>query len=98
MLKAFFGLASERYDEEQILILNEEELINHFRNAEVKQMRKTYRFVTRSVSLTLSGLSTESGRLLAIQLISNQLKELIDHRQLIESNYLLCERFLINAY
>ena len=76
----------------QILCLNEEELINHFRNAEVNQMRKTHRFVTRSVSLTLSGLSTESGRLLAIQLISDQLKDLIDHRQLIESNYLLCER------
>lgn len=80
------------HDEEQILCLNEEELINHFRNAEVNQMRKTHRFVTRSVSLTLSGLSTESGRLLAIQLISDQLKDLIDHRQLIESNYLLCER------
>ena len=78
------------HDEEQILCLDEEELINQFQSAEVKQM--THRSMTHSVSLTLSGLSTESGRLLAIQLISNQLKDLIEHKQLIESNYLLCER------
>ena len=51
-------------------------------------------FVSHSTNLNLSGMTAESGRLIAIKLVYDQLKDIFEHKQLIESNYLLCERLL----
>ena len=44
------------------------------------------------VNLDLSGLSENSGRYIAIDIIKRRLKEIIDKKLLLENDYLLCER------
>lgn len=46
------------------------------------------------VNLDLSGLSDNSGRYIAIDVIKKQLKTIIDKKQLFESDFLLCERIV----
>lgn len=45
-----------------------------------------------SVNLSSYGFSEESGRSIALNLIKHTLKNLVNHRKLIESEFLLCER------
>ena len=49
-----------------------------------------------AVNLSSCGFSEESGRLIALNLIKNTLKDLVDHRKLKESEFLLCERVACN--
>ena len=49
-------------------------------------------FARYSVNLRLSGLSEDSGRKIAINLIKNRLNDIIEKKKLIEDKHLLCER------
>ncbi len=81
-------------DEKDVLCLSQEELQEQHRSAEARGLYQTHHFVSHSTNLVLSGMTTESGRLIAIKLIYDQLKEILEHKQLIESEYLLCERIV----
>lgn len=79
-------------DEEKVLCISQEDLKEQNRTAELRGLQKTHRFVSRSTNLVLSRMTTESGRLISIKLIYDQLNTMIEHRELIESKYLLGER------
>lgn len=52
---------------------------------------KTTRMVQRSTNLELSGLIGDSGRKIAIDIIKNNLKTILEKKSLPASNYILCE-------
>lgn len=72
--------------------INEQQCQEYYATFEKKALSSRRNFVSYGVNLRLSGLSEDSGRKIAINLIKNRLKELIEKKNLIESKYLLCER------
>ncbi|MCB5130982.1 hypothetical protein LGW84_02900 [Streptococcus mutans] len=52
---------------------------------------KTTRMVQHSTNLELSGLGGDSGRKIALDLIKSNLKDILENKSLIPSNYILCE-------
>lgn len=52
---------------------------------------KTTRMVPHSTNLELSGLIGDSGRKIALDLIKSNLKDILENKSLIPSNYILCE-------
>ncbi|HFI0684953.1 TPA: NACHT domain-containing NTPase [Streptococcus suis] len=52
---------------------------------------KTTRMIQRSINLELSGLVGDSGRKIALDLIKSNLKDILENKRLIPSNYILCE-------
>ncbi len=79
-------------NEEDVQSLTEQQLKDCYADFEKKSIIHRRNFFSYSINMELSGLSEESGRNIAIDLIKNRLKNLIDNRKLIESKYLLCER------
>ena len=55
-------------------------------------LKKTNRMIQRVINLETSGLVGDSGRKIAINIIKENLKSILDNRLLIESNFILCER------
>ncbi|CCC18946.1 MULTISPECIES: NACHT domain-containing protein [Streptococcus] len=52
---------------------------------------KTTRMVQHSTNLELSGLVGDSGRKIALDLIKSNLKDILENKSLVSSNYILCE-------
>ncbi|MDO8139588.1 NACHT domain-containing protein [Streptococcus mutans] len=52
---------------------------------------KTTRMIQRSTNLELSGLIGDSGRKIALNLIKKNLKDILENKNLVPSNYILCE-------
>lgn len=52
---------------------------------------KTTRMIQRGINLELSGLVGDSGRKIALDLIKSNLKDILENKRLIPSNYILCE-------
>ena len=78
--------------ENDVQCINEQQCQEYYATFEKKALSSRRNFVSYGVNLRLSGLSEDSGRKIAINLIKNRLKELIEKKNLIESKYLLCER------
>lgn len=78
--------------ENDVQCLTEQQLKDCYSDFEKKSIFHRRNFCSYGVNMELSGFCEESGRNIAIDLIKNRLKSLIDNRQLIESKYLLCER------
>lgn len=72
--------------------INEQQCQEYHAAFEKKALSSRRNFVSYGVNLRLSGLSEDSGRKIAINLIKNRLKTLIEKKNLIESKHLLCER------
>lgn len=72
--------------------INEQQCQEYHAAFEKKALSSRRNFVSYGVNLRLSGLSENSGRKIAINLIKNRLKTLIEKKNLIESKHLLCER------
>lgn len=72
--------------------INEQQCQEYHAAFEKKALSSRRNFVSYGVNLRLSGLSEDSGRKIAINLIKNRLKALIEKKNLIESKHLLCER------
>lgn len=78
--------------ENDVQCINEQQYQEYHAIFEKKALSSRRNCVSYGVNLRLSGLSEDSGRKIAINLIKNRLKELIEKKNLIESKYLLCER------
>lgn len=72
--------------------INEQQCREYHAVFEKKALSSRRNFVSYGVNLRLSGLSEDSGRKIAIDLIKKRLKALIEKKNLIESKHLLCER------
>lgn len=55
-------------------------------------LKKTKRMIQRVINLESSGLVGDSGRKIAINILKENLRSILDNRLLIESNFILCER------
>lgn len=79
-------------DESDVQCINEQQCSEYHTAFENKALFQRRNFVSHGVNLRLSGLSEDSGRKIAINLIKEGLKDLIEKKRLIESKHLLCER------
>lgn len=79
-------------DESDVQCINEQQCKEYHTAFEKKALFQRRNFVSYGVNLQLSGLSEDSGRKIAINLIKKRLKDLIEKKNLIESKHLLCER------
>jgi len=79
-------------DESDVQCINEQQCREYHTEFEKKALFQRRNFVSHGVNLRLSGLSEDSGRKIAINLIKEGLKDLIKKKKLIESKHLLCER------
>jgi hypothetical protein len=79
-------------DGSDVQCINEQQCKEYYTAFEKKALSQRRNFVSYGVNLRLSGLSEDSGRKIAINLIKERLKELIERKKLIESKHLLCER------
>lgn len=79
-------------DSPSIVCIESSELRTYREKSENKSIFHRRNLIFCSVNLSSYGFSEESGRSIAINLIKHTLKNLVDHRKLIESKYLLCER------
>ena len=96
ILSYWFEVVSKNEDTVQCISEEEFKKKNHI--AELRGLQKTHKFVSHFTNLVLSKMTIESGRLISIKLVYDQLKELIKHRELIENKYLLCERLYCLKY
>ena len=89
-LRYWFDFVSA--DESDVQCINEQQCKEYYATFERKALFQRRNFTSYYVNLQLSGLSEDSGRNIAINLIKKRLAELIEKKNLIESKYLLCER------
>lgn len=78
--------------EEEVVCLADGQLAEHHKDREHDAVIFRRKISSFYVNLELSGLRGDSGRKIATDRIKDELKEILDKRQLIESKYLLCER------
>lgn len=83
------------------LVPNEAQSVVYFESDELKARREEARqhafskkrsYTIHFVDLSSTGLPKDSGRKIALDEVKKSLKAIINSRELIESNYLLCER------
>lgn len=89
-LRYWFGFVSP--DECNVQCIKEQYCNDYHATFEKKALSQGRDFFSYGVNLELSGLSEDSGRKIAINLIKKRLVKLIEKKKLIESKYLLCER------
>lgn len=78
--------------EEEIICLADGQLVEHHKTREHDAVIYRRNISSFGINLELSGLHGDSGRKIATDRIKDELKDILDNRQLIESKYLLCER------
>ena len=78
--------------EAEIICLAENELAEHHMVRELDAVIHRRNISSFGINLELSGLHGDSGRKIAADRIKDELKDILDNRQLIESKYLFCER------
>ena len=89
-LRYWFDFVSA--DESDVQCISEQQCQEYHAAFEKKALFQMRNIVSYAVNLQASGLCEDSGRKIAINLIKNRLKSLIEKKELIESKYLLCER------
>lgn len=89
-LRYWFDFVSA--DESDVQCINEQQCKEYYATFKRKALLQRRNFTSYYVNLQLSGLSKDSGRNIAINLIKKRLAELIEKKNLIENKYLLCER------
>lgn len=80
------------HGEEDVVIIDENNIVDYRKNNELQAIAKGKNIVYHSVNLKNAGLVGDSGRKIAIDLIKYRINYLLEHKMLIESKYLLCER------
>ena len=83
-----------KYEEGEISLVTEQQLATKRDEFTKKAILEGRNVSFYSVNLNLSGLNVDSGRKIALNNIKKKLKQIIEKKQLIESEYLLCERVL----
>ena len=78
--------------ENDVQCITEQQLKDCYADFEKSAILHRRNFSSYGINMELSGLTVESGRNIAIDIIKNRLDTLIKNRQLIESKFLLCER------
>lgn len=79
-------------DSPSIMCIDSSELRAFREDSENRSIIHRRNLILCAVNLSSYGFSEESGRSIALNLIKHTLKNLVDHRRLIESKFLLCER------
>lgn len=79
-------------EEETVCCIYEQQSPDYFTGFREKALKERRNICTHGLNLQRSGREGDSGRHIAIDLIKCQLKNIIEKKLLIESNYLLCER------
>ncbi len=77
---------------EDVQCLTEQQLKDCYSDFKKESLFHRRQFFSYGINMELSGLSEDSGRKIAIDLIKNRLKKLLKDKHLIESKHLLCER------
>lgn len=78
--------------ENNVQCITEQELKDCYADSEKSAILHRRDFSSYGINMELSGLTVESGRNIAIDIIKKRLNNLIENRHLIESKFLLCER------
>ena len=78
--------------EPEVTCINSKDLLEQHNLFSTKAARDRRSIASFGINLELSGLSVESGRIIALDIIKKTLKAVIDKKLLHESSYLLCER------
>ena len=78
--------------EPDVLFLEESQLANYHKQFEHNAMLYGRRISSAFVNLSLSNLKGDSARKVSINKVKQELKQIIEKRKLLESNYILCER------
>lgn len=78
--------------ENDVQCITKQKLKDYYADSEKSAILNRRNFSSYGINMELSGLTVESGRNIAIDIIKKQLNDLIEKRQLIESKFLLCER------
>lgn len=86
----WFDLVSS--DESDVQCIDEKQVEEYQKSFEKKALSQRRKIVIHGTNLKLSGFGEDSGREIAIKLIKDGLKNLLEEKKLIEDKYLLCER------
>lgn len=79
-------------NEEDVICINENQIAEYHKSRESQAIVEQKDIVSYGVNLKNSGLVGDSGRKVAIDLIKKEIESILEHKTLIESKYLLCER------
>ncbi|MDK2801351.1 MAG: hypothetical protein PWQ70_2970 [Clostridiales bacterium] len=79
-------------NEEDVLCINENQIAEYHKCRERRAIVEQKDVTSHFVNLKNSGLVGDSGRKVAIDKIKEEIKSILEHKKLIESKYLLCER------
>lgn len=78
--------------EPNVLYLEDNQLAEYHKQFEHKAIIEGRNIRSHSINLSLSNLLGDSARKVALNKVKSELKDIIEKRMLIESDYLLCER------
>lgn len=79
-------------NEEDVLCINDNQIAEYHKCRESQAIVERKNIISYGLNLKNSGLVGDSGRKVAIDLIKKEIKSILEHKTLIESKYLLCER------
>ena len=79
-------------DEQAITCIAEQDFPHFCDDFKKNALRERRNITIYAVNLSLSGLQGDSGRKIALDVVKERIKKLIEKRELIESPYLICER------
>ena len=79
-----------------VTLIPEAEMASAHNQRQKRSFHECRNFKSHSINLTLAGQQGDTGRAIAIEKIKSELDSILKKRQLLESEYLLCER--VSAY